>query len=69
MKRSLAFLRAINVGGRTVKMTDLRRHFEQAGLREVETFIASGNVLFSSPEDDSKRLEQHIEQHLEQALG
>jgi uncharacterized protein (DUF1697 family) len=69
VKRYLAFLRAINVGGRTVKMADLRRHFEQAGLREVETFIASGNVLFSSPEDDSSRLEQHIEQHLEQALG
>ncbi len=69
MTRYLAFLRAINVGGRTVKMADLRRHFEQAGLTEVETFIASGNVLFSSPEQDSRCLEQHIEQHLEQALG
>lgn len=69
MTRYLAFLRAINVGGRTVKMADLRRHFEQAGLTEVETFIASGNVLFSSAEQDAARLEEHIERNLEQALG
>src|SRR5437879_835066 len=46
MNRYIAFLRAINVGGHTVKMDVLRRLFEDAGLFDVETFIASGNVIF-----------------------
>ena len=46
----VAFLRAINVGGRAVvKMTDLRTAFERAGCRQVRTFIASGNVVFDAP--------------------
>jgi uncharacterized protein (DUF1697 family) len=46
----IAFLRAINVGGRAVvKMTDLKAAFERAGCRNVRTFIASGNVLFDGP--------------------
>jgi uncharacterized protein (DUF1697 family) len=46
----VAFLRAINVGGRAVvKMTDLKAAFERAGCRNVRTFIASGNVLFDGP--------------------
>lgn len=46
--RFVAFLRAINVGGRTVPMAELRDHFEALGLKDVATFIASGNVLFTS---------------------
>ena len=46
----VAFLRAINVGGRAVvKMPDLKAAFERAGCRSVRTFIASGNVLFDAP--------------------
>ena len=44
----VAFLRAINVGGRVVKMERLRELFEELGLTNVETFIASGNVIFES---------------------
>jgi uncharacterized protein (DUF1697 family) len=58
----------VNVGGRTVKMTVLKRIFENLELAEVETFIASGNVIFSSPAD-AARLEARIEKGLEQALG
>jgi len=47
--RYAAFLRAINVGGHTVKMEPLRRVFESAGFDDVETIIASGNVVFESP--------------------
>ena len=46
MPRLFAFLRAINVGGRTIKMERLRREFEVFGFPGVETFIASGNVIF-----------------------
>ena len=44
----VAFLRALNVGGKgVVKMTDVKAAFERAGCRDVRTFIASGNVLFT----------------------
>ena len=48
MTRYIAFLRAINVGGHTVKMAELKRLFEALGFTNVETFIASGNVIFDS---------------------
>lgn len=67
--RYIAFLRAINVGGRNVKMDRLREIFRRTGFSEVETYIASGNVIFSSREPDDHRLERLIETHLEDALG
>jgi uncharacterized protein (DUF1697 family) len=69
MPKSFAFLRAINVGGHNVTMEKLRAHFEALGVAQVETFIASGNVIFSSPSRNSKGLEGRIEKHLEKALG
>jgi uncharacterized protein (DUF1697 family) len=66
--RYVAFLRAINVGGRTVKMDELRRLFEEIGLAKVETFIASGNVIFESS-DDEATLERRISDHLHASLG
>ena len=69
MPRLIAFLRAINVGGHTVTMAELRRLFEALGLKDVETFIASGNVIFSSPRGDTAALQRKIEAHLHKALG
>ena len=48
MPRFAAFLRAVNVGGRVVKMQALKNALESMGLDEVESFIASGNLVFSS---------------------
>jgi uncharacterized protein (DUF1697 family) len=67
--KHIAFLRAINVGGHTVKMDHLRGLFEQVGFEQVETFIASGNVIFETAVQDGRALEQQIEAHLRQALG
>lgn len=64
MPRLFAFLRAVNVGGHTVTMDRLRGLFEALGAREVETFIASGNVIFSSPARDLDALRRKIERHL-----
>jgi uncharacterized protein (DUF1697 family) len=48
--RHVAFLRAINVGGRSiVRMTDVAAAFTAAGCEDVRTVIASGNVLFDAP--------------------
>ena len=69
-RRYVAFLRAINVGGRVVKMDQLRALFEALRLRNVETMIASGNVLFDAPAaQPAGTLEHSIEQQLEKALG
>ena len=68
MPRYVAFLRAINVGGRTVKMDRLRAIFEGAGLSNVATVIASGNVVFDSPRSAAS-LERAIEAALEAELG
>jgi uncharacterized protein (DUF1697 family) len=67
--RYVAFLRAINVGGHVVKMDRLRALFSDLKLRNVETFIASGNVLFETSVADAEALERRIEKHLEQSLG
>jgi uncharacterized protein (DUF1697 family) len=67
--RRIAFLRAVNVGGHTIRMADLRASFEGLGFGSVETFIASGNVVFESPESDEEKLERVIERGLEADYG
>ncbi len=67
--RYVAFLRAINVGGRRVKMPALKAPFEALGLRSVSTFIASGSVIFDSSEQDPQALRASIEGALKEALG
>ena len=69
MPRHIAFLRAINVGGHVVKMDALRELFEHIGHSGVETFIASGNVIFESASRNAGALERVIEAKLKEALG
>jgi uncharacterized protein (DUF1697 family) len=69
MPKFIAFLRAINVGGHVVKMDQLRQFFEALGFAHVETFIASGNVIFEAKSKDTNALQRQIEKHLHQALG
>ena len=69
MPRYVALLRAINVGGHVVKMADLRTAFESLGFKEVETFIASGNVIFTSTSKAAGALEGRIAAELERVLG
>jgi uncharacterized protein (DUF1697 family) len=69
MPRLIAFLRAINVGGHTVTMARLREEFEALGLKDVATFIASGNVIFTSRSADLPALEKKIEARLRASLG
>jgi len=69
MPRYVAFLRAVNVGGHVVKMDALRAIFDSLGFERVETFIASGNVVFESPEADAAVVERRIMARLDEALG
>jgi uncharacterized protein (DUF1697 family) len=50
-------------------MDYLRQIFESLGFSNVETFIASGNVIFTSPTENAQTLEKQIESHLQKSLG
>ncbi len=65
----IAFLRAINVGGRTVRMERLRALFTELGLGGVRSYIQTGNVFFTTDEPDRAALTARIEAHLEAGLG
>lgn len=65
----VAFLRAINVGGHTIKMDHLSRLFEEMGFSNIATFIASGNVIFDSDFRMPDLIESNIEKNLKSALG
>jgi uncharacterized protein (DUF1697 family) len=65
----IAFLRGINVGGHRVKMERLRELFEELELRNVRSYIQTGNVFFETAEIDRARLTRKIEAHLLAALG
>ncbi|MFF2039141.1 DUF1697 domain-containing protein [Kitasatospora sp. NPDC058170] len=65
----IAFLRAVNVGGRTVRMERLRALFAELGLGGVRSYIQSGNVFFTTEEADRDALARRIEGHLAEALG
>ncbi|MDO8754830.1 MAG: DUF1697 domain-containing protein, partial [Anaerolineales bacterium] len=69
MSKHIAFLRAINVGGHNVKMGHLRQLIESLGFSNVETFIASGNVIFEATAGNTKNLKKKIETCLHEALG
>jgi uncharacterized protein (DUF1697 family) len=62
-------LRAINVGGHNVKMDELRVLFESLGFTNVETFIASGNIIFEAKSEKTQDLENQIEAYLQKSLG
>jgi len=63
MRRVAGLLRAVNVGGRKVLMTDLKRVTAAAGFDAPQTLLASGNVLFGttqSPAETARTLESAI---------
>lgn len=69
MPKHIAFLKAINVGGHTVKMDYLKKLFEQMSFEKVETFIASGNVVFETKTKSIDSIKKKIETELEKSLG
>lgn len=68
--RHVAFLRAVNVGGRgTLRMGDVQRAFSAAGCLNVRTVIASGNVVFDAPDGATATLERRIRARIAPLLG
>lgn len=65
MTKYLALLRGINVGGNNIiKMAELREFLTDLGLKNVQTYIQSGNVIFESEEKDRQKLSQKLEKEL-----
>lgn len=66
----VALIRGINVGGHAViKMSELKKMFEQLGFTNVTTYIQSGNVIFSSTESDKKKLSELAEKKFKSSTG
>jgi uncharacterized protein (DUF1697 family) len=67
--RYVALLRAVNVGGSgKLSMSALRTMCVEAGFDEVETLLASGNVVFSSPAS-AARVKAALEEKLSAEAG
>lgn len=58
MPRYAAFFGSLNVGGNRLTMADLRWAFERENFENVETVVASGNVLFDFDERPTDGLEE-----------
>lgn len=69
MKVYIALLRGINVGGHNiVKMKDLRDLFQRMGLKNMKTYIQTGNIVFQSDEK-AELLQSQIERELNREFG
>jgi uncharacterized protein (DUF1697 family) len=68
----VALLRAVNVGGRQIKMDNLKRIAAELGLERPRTFIASGNLLFASDKSEAEvksELEAALQKHMGATVG
>lgn len=67
MTSYIALLRAVNVGKRQLLMSELKGIGEELGLASPRTFIASGNLLFTSGKDENDlrtMFEERIRKHM-----
>ena len=70
MPSHVALLRGINLAGhKKVAMADLRAVVAGLGHADVATYIQSGNVLFSTAEQDSAALARALEEAIATQLG
>lgn len=69
MTTYISMIRGINVGGKRIKMTDLRDLYGSMGFEPVKTYIQSGNVIFKSNIDDPDYLAEQIQQKIFQTFN
>lgn len=66
----IALLRGINVGGHhSIRMQDLRSVMDSMGLRKVQTYIASGNVVFDADDEEAQPLARRLRDEIEKSHG
>jgi uncharacterized protein (DUF1697 family) len=64
----IVLLRAVNVGGATLPMAELREVAAELGATDVRTYIASGNLIADVP-DDPAMFDRALEKAVEQRFG
>ncbi len=70
MPAVICLLRGVNVGGNNkLKMEALRTLFESLQLRNPQTYIQSGNVVFMAVDKDLETLARRIESAIEKTFG
>lgn len=70
MARYISILRGINVGGqKKIGMAGLREMYLQLGFEDAETYIQSGNVVFSHPGAKTAELAAIISSAIEETFG
>jgi uncharacterized protein (DUF1697 family) len=69
MSRYLALLGGINVGKRRVAMSRLVDIFKDLGHKEVSSYIASGNIIFDSEQNETSSIEERASAALKKTLG
>src|SRR5665811_2227083 len=66
----ISMLRGVNVGAHNrIKMDALRALYESLGLRDPQTYVQSGNVVFRTDKRDLVALAKRIEDAIEQGFG
>ncbi|WP_439030682.1 DUF1697 domain-containing protein [Gordonia terrae] len=68
MTRRIILIRAVNVGGAKLPMSELRSIAAELGATEVSTYIASGNLICAPP-GDSDEFDRSLEAALEERYG
>jgi len=66
----ISILRGINVSGqKLIKMVDLVKHFESLGMKQVRTYIQSGNIIFQSSDSAPGKIALKIEKKIKKEYG
>jgi uncharacterized protein (DUF1697 family) len=66
----ISMLRGVNVGTHNrIKMDALRALYESLGLREAQTYVQSGNVVFRTDKRDLIALAERIESAIDRTFG
>jgi len=66
----ISLLRGVNVGGHNmIKMEALRTLYESLGMKDVQTYVQSGNVVFRTSENDTARLTKKIQNGIEKTFS
>lgn len=69
MPRYVAFLRAINIGGRRASSRQLAACLEGRGFENVANFRASGNLIFDAPRASESTIAKRVNEALTAGLG
>ena len=70
MKTYISILRGINVSGKNlIKMAALKTMYESLKFENIQTYVQSGNVIFSTNATDVKTLENKITNQIKKDFG